>query len=157
MKKIKRKLLPKLLISQTLTFNISVTECPIEIKFQVQFWILQTKAYNISHYKGNLNHWLTHLRPYTKMKVDGGRGGGGLSQSYWRCVNHIFDGCKQKTNHIWVYELRGKHLLSLIVTLKDKIRTSQTGRKSTFEIVKCTQICMYQVRGPEGGLVSSVI
>ena len=35
MKKIKRKLLPKLLISRTLTFNISATECPIEIKFLV--------------------------------------------------------------------------------------------------------------------------
>ena len=36
MKKIKRKLLPKLLISWTLTFNnISAAECPIEIKFSV--------------------------------------------------------------------------------------------------------------------------
>ena len=35
MKKIKRKLLPKLLISWTLTFNISATECPIEIKFSI--------------------------------------------------------------------------------------------------------------------------
>ena len=35
MKKIKRKLLPKLLISQTLTFNISATECLIETKFSV--------------------------------------------------------------------------------------------------------------------------
>ena len=35
MKKIKRKLLPKLLISWTLTFNISATECLIEIKFSV--------------------------------------------------------------------------------------------------------------------------
>ena len=35
MKKIKRKLLPKLLISRTLTFNISATECPMEIKFSV--------------------------------------------------------------------------------------------------------------------------
>ena len=35
MKKIKRKLLPELLISQTLTFNNSATECPIEIKFSV--------------------------------------------------------------------------------------------------------------------------
>ena len=35
MKKIKRKLLPKLLISRTLTFNSSATECPIEIKFSV--------------------------------------------------------------------------------------------------------------------------
>ena len=35
MKKIKRKLLPKLLISRTLTFNISATECPIEIIFSV--------------------------------------------------------------------------------------------------------------------------
>ena len=60
MKKIKRKLLPKLLISRTLTFNISATECLIEIIFQ--FWILQTKAYNISHYKGNLNHWLSQPR-----------------------------------------------------------------------------------------------
>ena len=33
MKKITRKLLPKLLISRTLTFNISAAECPIEIKF----------------------------------------------------------------------------------------------------------------------------
>ena len=60
MKKMKRKLLPKLLISRTLTFNISVTECPIEINFQ--FWILQTKAYDISHYKENLNHWLSQPR-----------------------------------------------------------------------------------------------
>ena len=33
MKKIKRKLLPKLLICRTLTFNISATKCAIEIKF----------------------------------------------------------------------------------------------------------------------------
>ena len=34
-KEMKRKLLPKLLISLTLTFNISATECSIEIKFLV--------------------------------------------------------------------------------------------------------------------------
>ena len=35
MKEIKRKLLSKLLISRALTFDISATECPIEIKFSV--------------------------------------------------------------------------------------------------------------------------
>ena len=35
---------------------VCATECPIEYKFQ--FWNLQTKAYSISYYKGNLNFWL---------------------------------------------------------------------------------------------------
>ena len=59
MKKIKRKLLPKLLISWTLTFNISATECLIEIKFSVLDSAEQGLHYNMFHYKGNLNHWLS--------------------------------------------------------------------------------------------------
>ena len=41
-----------MLISRTLTFYISAAECPIEIKFSVLD--SATKAYNISHYKGDL-------------------------------------------------------------------------------------------------------
>ena len=55
MKKIKRKLL----ISRRLTFDISATECMIQIKFSVLDCADQFKAYNISHCKGNLNHWLS--------------------------------------------------------------------------------------------------
>ena len=41
MKKIKKKLLPKLLISRTLAFNISATESPIELRIgnQNKIWL----------------------------------------------------------------------------------------------------------------------
>ena len=56
MKKIKRKLLPKLFISQTLTFNISATECLIEIIFVVLDCVDQGLQH-IPFYEGNPNFW----------------------------------------------------------------------------------------------------